>query len=308
MSNERGGETAVQTALVTGGASGIGAATARRFLARGWNVMIADMNPGATSEFIGEAPVEARVRLRACEIDVTEEPAVEQAMKATVEWTGRLDCVVNCAGIGGAFGAITEIEVEDWDETFAVLVRGVFLGTKHGARLMQGLGGGGTIVNVASLAGLAGGIGPQAYSAAKAAVINLTRLCAVELAPERIRVNAVCPGVIDTPLVATGKVALAPALEEIQPWPDVGQPDDVARVIEFLAGGESNFITGEAIVVDGGLLAAGPRLNDAIGGDPSQRGLVGINLGTTGRKSTIRRRVQAEDPSMSSAQVGKEDR
>ena len=103
---------------------------------------------------------------------------------------------------------MTHIDVEEWDYTFAVLVRGVFLGMKHGARVMKAQGGGGCIINTASIAGLSGGDGPQAYSAAKAAVINLTRAVAVELAPQRIRVNAICPGGILTPLLHRGNPEL----------------------------------------------------------------------------------------------------
>jgi hypothetical protein len=132
--------------------------------------------------------------------DVSIESEVEAAVAAVPERYGRLDCVVNNAGVGGAFGPITEIEVEDWDYTFAVITRGVFLGIKHAARVMQAMGTPGSIVNTGSIAGLGGGVGPQAYSAAKAAVLNLTRLAAVELAPFRIRVNAVNPGAIATPI------------------------------------------------------------------------------------------------------------
>jgi NAD(P)-dependent dehydrogenase (short-subunit alcohol dehydrogenase family) len=148
---------------------------------------------------------------------------------------------------------------------------------------------GGSIINTGSIAGLSGGAGPQAYSAAKAAVINFSRVTAVELAPYRIRVNSVSPGVIRTPLVDTGKRDVEAAIAPIQPWPELGRPDHIARVIEFLAGDGARFITGENITIDGGLMAAGVRLDDSLGGNPGARGLVGVNRGTTGQGHTVRR-------------------
>ena len=172
---------------------------------------------------------------------------------------GHIDCVVNNAGLGGAFGPVTELEAEDWDYTFGVLTRGVFLGIKHGARAMEAQGDGGSIVNMASLAGLSGGSGPQAYSAAKAAVINLSQTTAVELAASMIRVNTICPGLIRTPSWPLGRrpdqVEAVPG--QIQPWPEPGRAEDVAGAIAFLVGPDSGFITGHTLVVDGGQTAAG---------------------------------------------------
>ncbi len=136
--------------------------------------------------------------------DVSIEPDVEALVALAVESFGRLDVMFNNAGIGGAFGPITELEVDDWDATFAVNTRSVFLGIKYAARVMIAQGDGGSIINTASVAGLSGGGGPQAYSAAKAAVINLTQSAAVELAPHRIRVNAICPGAVYTDLLHRG--------------------------------------------------------------------------------------------------------
>jgi len=118
----------------------------------------------------------------------------------------------------GAFGPLTEIDLDDWNYTLGVLLTGVFLGIKHGARRMQAQGEGGAIVNTASVAGLSGGAGPHAYSACKAAVINLTRACAIELTSRRIRVNAVCPGAINTPLLNFGNPeAMGTMLDSVQP-------------------------------------------------------------------------------------------
>src|SRR4029453_10750935 len=124
---------------------------------------------------------------------------------------------------------LTHIDAEEWDWTFAVLVRGVFLGMKHGARVMKEQGQGGCFINTASVAGLSGGDGPQAYSAAKAAVINLTRAVAVELAPHRIRVNAICPGGILTPLLHRGSPEMIqPVPAGWPPWPEAGRAEPIA--------------------------------------------------------------------------------
>ena len=118
---------------------------------------------------------------------------------------GHVDVLFNNAGVGGAIGPLTETTTEDWDYTFDVLAKGVFLGLKHGARHMQAQGQGGSIINTASIAGLSGDAGPLVYSAAKAAVISMSKAAAVELAEYRIRVNAICPGFIATPLADGGK-------------------------------------------------------------------------------------------------------
>ena len=173
-----------RAAVVTGGASGIGRATVERFLGEGWDVVAADLNAENGQRLVDALEGDGyKGRIGFVRADVSVEADVAAAVGAATERNGRLDCMVNNAGVGGAFGPITELEAEDWDYTFAVLTRGVFLGIKHAARLMQASGRPGSIVNTGSIAGLGGGAGPQAYSAAKAAVVNLTRLAAVELAP-----------------------------------------------------------------------------------------------------------------------------
>jgi NAD(P)-dependent dehydrogenase (short-subunit alcohol dehydrogenase family) len=276
-------------ALVTGGASGIGRATVERLLAGGWNVVVADYNAATGKAALDTWAAKHKDRVDFIRADISREADVEAAVRRVSERFGRLDFVFNNAGVGGAFGPVTELAVDDWDYTFAVLVRGVFLGTKHAARVMQRQGTGGAIVNTGSIAGMAGGGGPQAYSAAKAAVIHFTRMVAPELAPHRIRVNSISPGVIHTPLVDTGKRDVRAAIEGVQPWAEVGQPDDIARVVEFLAGDGARFITGENVVIDGGLLAAGVRLDDRLGGNPGLRGKAGVNRGTTGEAHGVRR-------------------
>lgn len=289
------GRLAGRVALVTGGASGMGLATARRFLTEGAAVVVADLNEANGASFMESAREQGcDDRARFVRVDVAEEAEVEHAVSVAMTELGGLDVVFNNAGVGGAFGPVTEIEVDDWDYTFAVLCRGVFLGVKHGARAMRDTGSGGSIINTASIAGLSGGAGPLAYSAAKAAVINLTKSAAVELAPSRIRVNAICPGAILTPL-AIGKgdpERVAQHLDSVQPWPEHGTGDDIAAVALFLASDESRFVSGEAIVVDGGLTADGPGLTRELRIDAGRGGFVGVNRGTTGEAATVRRRVE----------------
>lgn len=287
MTSEQTAETRV--AVVTGAGSGIGRATAELLLAEGYSVVAAEMNPEA-GEALAAANAGDSARLHVEPCDVSREDDVARVAAVATQRFGRLDAWVNNAGVGGAFGPITEIEADDWDYTFNVLVRGVYLGVKHAARVMRLSGNGGSIVNLGSVAGLGGGAGAQAYSSAKAAVINLTRVVSVELAEARVRVNAVCPGVISTPMLRMPDEKLLAALDGHQPWPEVGRSEDVAAAIAFLVGDQSRFITGTTLVVDGGLTAAGPRI-EALLGDPARRGLVGVNRGTSGAKSELHRKL-----------------
>ena len=282
-----------RTAVVTGGASGIGAATVARFLDDGWTVVAADLNGASGERLLAEhegAAKDGRLLFARC--DVAEEDDVRTAIDTALGAGGRLDCLVNNAGVGGAFGPVTEISVEDWDYTFAVLSRAVFLGIKHAARVMRGQSDGGSIINVASLAALTGDAGPQAYSAAKASVLHMSRVFATELGPDRIRVNCVCPGAIATPLnPAASEEFDGSPLAAVQPLPYVGRPEHLAGAIAFLAGPDSTFITGQYLAVDGGLEAAGTRLGSIIGTDPRSVGVVGVNRGSTGRKATVHGKV-----------------
>jgi NAD(P)-dependent dehydrogenase (short-subunit alcohol dehydrogenase family) len=288
-----GGRLDGRVAVITGGASGMGRATVLRFLDEGARVVVADMNEATGAETLELARARGAGD-RACFVrtDVSQEEQVEAMIaRATSEW-GRLDVVFNNAGIGGAIGSTLETEVDDWDFTFAVLVRGVFLGIKHGARAMVEHGGGGSIVNTASVAALSGGAGPVAYSAAKAAVVNLTRATAVELAERRIRVNAICPGGILTPLLHRGnEEPMKQRLEHLQPWPAVGQGEHIAGAALFLASDDAAFVTGEALVVDGGLTAGGPNLARRAReeGQEAAFDFVGVDKGTTGEAPIVRR-------------------
>ncbi|MDX2171193.1 MAG: SDR family NAD(P)-dependent oxidoreductase, partial [Deltaproteobacteria bacterium] len=174
-----------KVAVITGGGNGIGRATALRFLAEGAAVVIADLNRAAAEETLELARQAGHQRIHFVPTDVTREAEVAAAIDAAPQRFGRLDCVFNNAGIAGAFGPITHLDADEWDFTFAVLVRAVMFGLKHGARVMKAQNQGGSFINTASVAGLSGGDGPQAYSASKAAVINLSRAVAIELAPAR---------------------------------------------------------------------------------------------------------------------------
>ena len=243
-----------KVAVITGGASGIGEATVRLFVAEGAKVVIADMQAErgqALANELGKAAM-----FMSCE--VRQENQVKAAVDAAVAEWGRLDCIFNNAGFGGALGRLEEIPAEEFDMTFDVLVKGVFLGMKHAAPVMKARGGG-SIINTGSIAGLSAGRGPLVYSVAKAAVIHMTKTAAMPMGEDNIRVNCICPGSIATPLSANTVGRPDSLLEERvesfasrQPIPRPGIPDDIAQTALFLASDRSSFINGQAIVVDGG--------------------------------------------------------
>ena len=280
-----------KVAIVTGGASGMGLATVRRFLEEGASVVVGDLNAENGRSVLEDLNAEGyEGKIRFTVTDVSVEDDVAAMTELAVDAFGRLDVVFNNAGIGGAFGPITELEVEDWDKTFHILVRSVFLGTKHAARVMIDQGEGGSIINTASIAGMGGGAGPQAYSAAKAAVVSLAKTTAVELAPHNIRVNAICPGVIFTPLMHSGNEEQAEdVIAEIQPLPKRGEGSDIAGMALFLAGDDSLFITGQEHIVDGGLLANGPRLIGRMHNSRNLHRMAGMAYGSSGQTPTYRR-------------------
>jgi len=250
---------AKKVALVTGGASGIGEATVRLFVAEGAAVVIADVDADGGRRLAAELGAGA-AHVRA---DVSREADVAGAVADTVARFGRLDCIFNNAGYAGVGGRIEDVPVGGFDETLGVLLRGVFLGMKHAAPVMKRQGGG-SIISTASVAGLRTGYGPHVYSAAKAAVIHLTRTVAMELGEHGVRVNCICPGGIATPIFPKGLGLpleryeetirqMKGVLENLQPIRRSGVPEDIAHAALWLASDESTFVNGHALVVDGGL-------------------------------------------------------
>jgi NAD(P)-dependent dehydrogenase (short-subunit alcohol dehydrogenase family) len=242
--------------FITGGASGIGAACARLFARHGYVVYIGDVQIAA-----GEA-VAAEVGGAFLALDVTDEAAFERAFARITADHGGLDCLVNNAAIVGVIGPIASLDLAEYDRSQAVIQRSVVIGTKHAARLMQSRKSG-VIVNVASVAGLAGGYSPHTYAACKAAVVHFTRSVALELAEDGVRVNAICPGNVATP-IHTGvrderwkqRIASIRKLAvDDQPLPRMGEPEEIAEAVLWLASPAASYVTGHALVVDGGLTA-----------------------------------------------------
>jgi NAD(P)-dependent dehydrogenase (short-subunit alcohol dehydrogenase family) len=277
-----------KVAIVTGGASGMGRATVMRFLADGAKVIVADLNETNGAETLAVARAAGHgdsVAFSRC--DVAMEANVAATVAEALKRFGRLDIAYLNAGVGGAFGPIAETTVDDWDYTFAVLTRSVFLGMKHASLAMKKQGDGGVILVTASIAGMVGGGGSHAYSAAKAAVISLIENVAAELGPDRIRVVGIAPGVISTPLLHRGKPERYETQFKRQPWPDRGEPEVIADVASFLVSDEARFITGDTVKVDGGLLAQGVALFGA-GRESTFLKSAGVNRGTTGEAMVVR--------------------
>ncbi len=252
------GELDGKVAVITGAASGMGAASARLFADEGARVLIADFNEeagAAVAGALGERGVFRRV-------DVSREEDVAGAVAEATERWGRLDIMFNNAGFGGARGPIETISEDDYDITMDVLVKGVFFGIKHAAPAVKSGGRGGSIINTASVAGIQAGEAPHLYSMAKAAVIHLTTSVALELGEHGIRVNAICPGVIATPLAVGRRSVREEQVERMrdklghyQPIGRIGEPEDIAHAALYLASDRASFVTGTHHVVDGGAAA-----------------------------------------------------
>ena len=251
------GSLAGKVALITGGASGIGRAAALAFAREGARLIVADMHEeGAqqTAHMITENGGEAM----ALQVDVTRAAAVEAMIAEAVDAYGRLDCAHNNAGILGApFMRITEYTEDEWDRIIDVNMKGVWLCMKYEIPHMMQQGGG-AIVNTASAAGLIGSAAFPIYDASKHGVVGLTKSAALQYAKRGIRVNAVCPGVIETPMVAAG-IEANPRFEQgaiaANPSGRLGHPEEVAEAVAWLCSDAASFVTGHAMSVDGGLLA-----------------------------------------------------
>ncbi|MGH0038404.1 MAG: SDR family NAD(P)-dependent oxidoreductase [Myxococcota bacterium] len=240
-------------AVVTGGASGIGAACARRFAAEGASVALLDL----------AKPADGAHHDGFFECDVRDEESIRSAVSGAKQALGGVDLLVNAAGVAGA-GGVEVLDAVEWDRILDINLKGTFLVSKHVIPAMREAGGG-SIVNLASIEGLEAFEAQAAYNASKGGVVLLTRNMAIDYALDGIRVNCLCPGLIETPMTAALK---DPALEPIHKkfidqhmMRRAGQPEEVAAAAFFLASDDASFVTGHSLVVDGGF-TAGRRLTD----------------------------------------------
>ena len=239
--------------LVTGGTRGIGFATAKLFAQEGAQVVIVGRDQDATTEAAREVPGGGEAG------DVSRTADCERIVTRALSLRGRLDVLVNCAGIIYRNRTVEQTSEEEWDRTFDVNVKGTFLMSKYALPALRETKG--CIVNMSSYVGLVGFAGTSAYAASKAAVLNLTRSMALDHAKEGIRVNAVCPGSVDTEMIHTawqqfGDVEEAKKLwAEKHPLGRIASPEEVGQAILFLASQEASFVTGIALPVDGGITA-----------------------------------------------------
>jgi NAD(P)-dependent dehydrogenase (short-subunit alcohol dehydrogenase family) len=261
-----GGQLEGKVAVVTGGASGIGEATVRRFVAEGARVVVADLQDQPGKELVAELG-DATTFVHT---DVSVEADVAGAIGVAVDHFGGLDALYNNAGFVGATGPLESTSAEEYDRTMDVLLKAVFFGIKHASPIMKEQRHG-SIVSTSSVCGLTAGIGTHLYTVAKAAVIMLTKTAALELADWQVRVNAVCPGYVATPLAAGGTLTqlgrdkaeqrLTANRERMalsQPLGRMGEAADIAELVTFLASDASSWITGTAQVIDGGLTLGKP--------------------------------------------------
>lgn len=247
-----------KTALITGSGSGIGQAMATLFAKEGAKVAVADFSPEGgteTTRLITEAGGTAYF----IQTDVTKSADVARAVQSVLDRWGKLDVLCNNAGIGVA-ATVVETTEEDWDRVLDVDLKGTYLGCKYAIPHMITQGGG-VIVNTASVAGIVGVMNRAAYCAAKAGVVGLTKSIAVDYVTHKIRVNAVCPGTVDSPWIGRilsaqpDPVAERQRMVERQPMGRMGKPEEIAKAALYLACDDSEFVTGTAFIIDGGLTA-----------------------------------------------------
>lgn len=243
-----------RVAIVTGSGQGIGRGIALELAREGADVVVADLNTATTRAVAGEIDALGRRGLPVS-VDVAVRSQVEAMVARTLQWMGKLDIMVNNAGIVHV-KPFLEITEQEWDQVFAVNVKGVFFGTQAAAREMIKQRDG-RIINTASVAGKFGRPMLMAYAASKAAVISITRSAALALAPYQIKVNALCPGVVDTPQWEKSRTDLRAYGDEgkaipLSPLGRLGQPEDIAKVAAFLASDGAAYMTGQAINVSGG--------------------------------------------------------
>jgi len=243
--------------IITGGSTGIGRATAIRCAEEGAAVVIADINK-AEAQVTCDGIKASGGNVMFVETDVTDSGAVKAMIEATVDTYGALDGAFNNAGIEGAFTNILKMTEAEFDLTVKVDLKGVWLCLKYEIEQIVSQGTGGSIVNTASVAGLVGTRGASAYSAAKHGVVGLTKCAALEFARKKIRVNAVCPGVIETPMLERIMAETGldrAAFENQEPMNRFGDPREIGEAVVWLLSAHSSFVTGVALPVDGGYTA-----------------------------------------------------
>ena len=252
-----------KVAVITGGASGIGEGVVRHFVDEGAAVVIADIQDDAGSALAEQ--LGPRVVFQ--HTDVTCEEDVANVVDRAVREFGRLDCMYNNAGGFGARGSILEIDEAGFDFAVALILKSVFFGMKHAGAVLAAQRSG-IILSTASIAGLGSGGGPHLYRTLKAAVIQLTKTVALELGESHVRVNCICPGGVATPLIfgvvgedEKTKKGIKRAMAETQPLPRAGEALDIARTAAWLASDAADYVTGQAITVDGGE-SLGPRWSE----------------------------------------------
>ena len=246
-----------KVALVTGAAGGIGRATALAFAREGAHLVLADRDEQAGAQVL-EQVLATGAQAIFVATDVTQETQVQSMVTQAVARFGRLDCAFNNAGIEEEHMRIADCTEATFDRIMAVNVKGVWLCLKYQLAQMQQQGGG-AVVNTASVAGLVGAPKMAAYTASKHAVLGLTKAAALEYGRRNIRVNAVCPGVIDTPMYAravAADAAMGATVAALHPVGRIGQPEEVAAVVLWLCSEAASFVTGLAHTVDGGMTAA----------------------------------------------------